>query len=590
MTSFSARIQANAERFGGRTAFSYVADPMLDTSVDHTYAEIHREARRVGALLQDRLAAGDRAMLLHPPGPQLALAILGCLYAGVIPIVAPVPDGQQRRSQRLIAIVRNARAAALLTEASVAGDVAAWAAAAGVGDLPRLVTDAVELPGAELFRPLPEDPERIAFLQYTSGSTSQPRGVVVTHANLADNAAVYQRITGMPSNARYGGWLPMHHDFGLIGLLLSPLLSGSTTVHMPASAFLRHPQSWLHLIDRFDVHASPAPNFAFEMCLRRIPDSKLAGLDLSRWRLAINGAEPIQASTLTRFRDRFARYGLSPMTVGPGYGLAEATLAVSCAGQHRLPRILRVDAESLGHGEVRTVSPSADVAVRELVGCGRTVGMDVRIVDPESRVALPDGEVGEIWLRGASVARGYWENPEATAAAFDAETTGGESGFLRTGDLGVRLDDELFITGRIKEVLIIRGRNLYPQDLEAEARAVDPALALGVGAAFSVPVPEEQVVLVHEVRAGKASPEELARISAAVRRRLAAEFGVEASVVLVRPGAVSRTTSGKIQRLAVREAFQDGVLTATHADLTPEVRARAAAAAAEQRELAGAAR
>ncbi|MFV2102050.1 fatty acyl-AMP ligase [Micromonospora sp. LOL_024] len=589
MTSFRARMEINAERLGERTAFTYAADPLLDgASVNYSYAQIHDAARRVGALLQCRLDAGDRAMLLYPPGPQLALAILGCLYCGVIPIVVPMPDGQQRRSQRLIAIVRNARATALLTEANVAGDVTAWAAAAGVADLPCLVTDAIELPDAEQLRELPEEPGRIAFLQYTSGSTSQPRGVVVTHANLADNAGVYQRILDMPSDARFGGWLPMHHDFGLIGLLLSPLFVGGSTVHMPASVFLRHPQSWLFLIDRFDVHASPAPNFAFEMCLRRIPQEKLAGLDLSRWRLAINGAEPIQASTLTRFRERFAPYGLRPTTVGPGYGLAEATLAVSCSGQRRLPRITRVDAERLGRGELRPVLAATDGGARDLVGCGGVSEMDIRIVDPRSRTLLADGEVGEIWLRGPSVARGYWENPDATAAVFDAETACGEGGFLRTGDLGVRLDGELYVTGRIKELLIVRGRNLYPQDLEAEARSVHPALALGVGAAFSVPVPEEQVVLVHEVRGGKATPAELAEITTAVRRQLSREFGVEASVVLVRPGAVQRTTSGKIQRVSVRESFRDGSLVGTYADLTPEVRAHLAGR--DQRELAGAVR
>ncbi|QOC89750.1 fatty acyl-AMP ligase [Micromonospora craniellae] len=590
MTSFSARMAVNVEQFGERTAFTYVADPMRDDApVSYSYAQIHDAARRVGALLQDRLDAGDRAMLLYPPGPQLALAVLGCLYSGVIPIVVPVPDGQQHRSQRLTAIVRNARAAALLTEERVAGDVTTWAEAAGVGDLPRLVTDATALPDVGQFRALPDDPDLIAFLQYTSGSTSQPRGVVVTHGNLADNAEVYQRILGAPSDARHGGWLPMHHDFGLIGLFLSPLYVGSTTVHMPASVFLRHPQSWLFLVDRFDVQISPAPNFAYEMCLNRIAEEKLAGLDLSRWLVAVNGAEPVQASTLTRFRDRFAPYGLRPEAIGPGYGLAEATLAVSCAGQYRLPRITRVDAEHLGRGQARPVGPDADEATRDLVGCGTTSEMDIRIVDSERHVLLPDGEVGEIWLRGPSVARGYWENPEATAAVFDAVTACGERGFLRTGDLGVRLDDELYISGRIKELLIIRGRNLYPQDLEAEARTVHPALALGVGAAFSVPVPEEQVVLVHEVRAGRATPEELARISAAVRHRLSREFGVEASVLLVRPGGVARTTSGKIQRVAVRRAFQEGSLAGTYADLTPEVRAHLDASDRD-RELAGVAR
>lgn len=564
-TEFSERMAAHAAAIGDQAALVYAADPDAPEQAETlTYTQLHTAARRVAALLQDRLHPGDRAMLLYPPGTPFAIGFLGCLYAGVVPVAVPLPDGQRHRGERLSAIARNAGVALLFTEEQTLATVREWAAES----LPCLATDAAELPAPEQWHAPAADPERIAFLQYTSGSTSEPRGVVVTAANLAANALVYEAVTGLGPGARFGGWLPMHHDMGLIGLLLGPLYLGATTVQMPASMFLRHPQSWLRLIDRFDVAMSPAPNFAYEMCVRRVQDRHIDGLDLSRWRVALNGAEPIRAGTMRDFLARFAPYGLRPDAPTAGYGLAEATLAVCCTGLGRPTRVTAADPARLAAGEVHPGPPGA----RELVSCGPVTEYDLRVVDPLTRQVLPDGRVGEIWLRGPSVARGYWRNPEATAGSFEASTADGDGGYLRTGDLGVRHDGELYVTGRLKEVLIVNGRNLYPQDLEAEARLAHDMLATGVGAAFTVAVPDEQIVLVHEVRAGRTGRDQLPGVAGAVRRQLSREFGVSASVLLVRSGAVHRTTSGKIQRLAVRSAFLRRGLTPVHSELTPAVR------------------
>jgi acyl-CoA synthetase (AMP-forming)/AMP-acid ligase II len=575
-SEFSEQLAAHAVAIGDQAALVYVADPdSPDQAETLTYAQVHAAARRVGALLQDRLSAGDRAMLMYPPGLPFAIGFLGCLYAGVVPVAVPLPDGQRHRGERLSAIAQNAGVAALLTEESTVKTVRQWAAETPSAGLPCLATDAADLPAPEQWRAPAADPDRIAFLQYTSGSTSDPRGVVVTAANLAANALVYQRLTGLGSAARFGGWLPMHHDMGLIGLLLGPLYLGATTVQMPASMFLRHPQSWLRLIDRFDLQFSPAPNFAYEMCVRRIQDQHLDGLDLSRWSTALNGAEPIRAGVMRDFLARFAPYGLRPEAPTAGYGLAEATLAVCCPAPGDRTRATAVDPARLARGELHPVP----AGTRELVSCGPVTEYDLRIVDPDTGRVLPDGRVGEIWLRGPSVARGYWRNAEATAATFAATTADGEGGYLRTGDLGVRHDGELYVTGRIKEILIVNGRNLYPHDLEAEARLAHETLATGVGAAFAVAVPDEQIVLVHEVRADRSGRDLLPGIAGAVRRQLSREFGVSASVLLVRSGAVHRTTSGKIQRLAVRSEFLRRGLSPVYSELTPAVREYLAGAA-----------
>ncbi|GAA0975097.1 fatty acyl-AMP ligase [Nocardiopsis tropica] len=574
VTTLVSRLRAYARSVPDKEAAGFVADPTDGEARFLTYSALDRESRRVAGLLQRHLSAGDRALLLYNPGAAFFPAFVGCLYAGVVPAVAPLPDGQRHRSDRLREMVRSVGASVLLTEASGAEEVDTWASSFDA-PLPVVVTDRDELlpdPGA--WTDPGVGPDDVAFLQFTSGSTSAPRGVVVRHHNIIDNAEYMRRLSGCGSESRFGGWLPMHHDFGLLFLFLFPLCFGARTLHMSASAFLRRPHSWFHMIDRFGLDSSPSPNFGLDYCVRRITDEQTEGIDLSGWRSAFTGAEPVRAPTLRRFGERFGPIGFRPETLAPGYGLAEATLVAACDTRDLPPSVARVDPERLEKGEFHPV-PTEEPG-REIVCCGDVEeggeDMRLRIVDPGSRRVLPQGTVGEVWLRGSSVAHGYWNSPESTDTTFRAATADGEEGFLRTGDLAAVHGGKLYITGRIKEVIIYNGRNLYPHDLEAMARSADPLLENGYGAAFTVLGAEdkEEVVVVHEVRPRGADAERLEAALTRIQQFASREFGmVLGGTVLVRPGGVKRTTSGKIQRLEMRSDFLRGTLKPLAARIHP---------------------
>lgn len=555
------------------------ADPAGDDVL--SYAQLDGAARRAGALLRERFAPGDRLLVVSKSAHGFAVSFLGCLYAGTIAVPAPAPDGYQRQRGRLAAIARDAGAAGVLADTADRADVEAWAKDADLAGLKVIAAADAGGPAAAGAWQAPSlTAGSLAFLQYTSGSTSSPKGVMVDHGNILANAEAFARIGQLTAGTRFGGWLPMYHDFGLIGLLIVPLYLGAQSTLMTPGAFLRRPHSWLQLISRRGLNFSPAPNFAYDLCVRRITDEELSGVDLSSWTHAVNGSEPIQARTLTSFRDRFAAAGLRPATLTPGYGLAEATLVVSGSAPWQEPVIVAVDAQRLGRGEFSPVLPGQDpgpAGPRELVSSG-IMPDTVRIVDAGSGATRPDGQIGEVWVRGPSVTRGYWRDEERTRGAFGAVAADGTAGFLRTGDLGTSYDGELYVTGRIKELLIVRGGNLYPQDIEAAARAAHPALARGVGAAFTVEAPDEQVVIVHECRPARRDAATLTEISRRLTDVVTREFGAPvAGVVLVRPGSVPRTTSGKIQRALARRQFLDGQLELVHADLAPALRRATAA-------------
>ncbi|MFG1677328.1 fatty acyl-AMP ligase [Micromonospora sp. NPDC049282] len=570
-------LQERAAAHPERPALIFDADPgQGDAEVRMvSWADLAARARQIATLLAGTVRPGDRVLVLNEPGTAFAENFLGVQHAGAIPVPAPLPDGYRRQRERLAGIAHNAQVAAVVTDAAAVDAVRDWAAECGLADVPCLAFDDVPLDRTTAWRRPAVDGSTIAFLQYTSGSTSDPKGVVVDHANLLPNLRAFHEILGGGEGVRVGGWLPMYHDFGLIGQMLAPLSRGGCSVGMSATTFLKRPGTWLRLIDRHDIEISPAPNFAYDLCTRRITDEQIAGLDLSRWRRAVNGSEPVQAATLAAFGRRFAAAGLRPEALCPGYGLAEITLSVSGATIGRPPVVLTVDAEELERHVVTPVGADHPEPVRELVSSGEsTPEFDIRIVDPATRLPQPPDRIGEIWLRGASVARGYWANPAATREVFDNELADGEGGFLRTGDLGLLRDGQLYVTGRIKELLIVNGRNLYPHDVEVAVRALDDSLSRGVGAAFTVEVPHEELVVVQECRARSLDPAARAAVVTAIRQMLSREFGTGAvSVVLVRPGTVPRTTSGKIQRGLARMLFLTGALGAEHEQLTDGVRA-----------------
>ncbi|CAL9410451.1 fatty acyl-AMP ligase [Streptomyces sp. enrichment culture] len=577
--NFTEAIRKNVAERGSSAAVTFLSDFDADDGrISLTYAELDRRARSVAAALLKRCAPGDRALLLHPEGLEFATAFLGCLYAGVVAVPSPLPGRYRHHRRRVSVIATDAGVAAVLTESRTLDEVGDWAEAHDRDRDTLLVTDTLDEPplAAELLPRL--DHDSVALLQYTSGSTGDPKGVVLTHGNLLHNARSLCATFGLDDGSRFGSWIPHYHDMGLMGILLPPLYLGSSCVLMSPTAFLKRPHWWLRMIDEFDIAWSAGPNFAYELCSRQITDEQLAGLDLSRWKFANNGSEPVQAATLTAFAKRFAAAGLRTEALNPCYGMAEATVFVSGCG-HGEPVVLRVDEQRLASGTLVPVS-AADPG-RDVVSSGFPHDYDVRIVEPDSRRALPEGAIGEIWLRGPSVGRGYWDNAEATERTFngtlaDADPATG-SGYLRTGDLGAVLDGELFVTGRLKEMIILRGRNLYPQDIEYEARRHHPELHGMFGAAFTVPVrddegrEEELLVLVHELR-GHHTEDELKRLAGSLRRTVFTEFGAHLSgLVLVRRGAVQRTTSGKIQRLRMRELFRAGEVTALVAKLDPRL-------------------
>ncbi|SOD64433.1 Acyl-CoA synthetase (AMP-forming)/AMP-acid ligase II [Streptomyces zhaozhouensis] len=568
-------LRDNAAEKPDEKAVFHVHDPEReDGHTALTYAELDREARRLAGPLRRRLAAGERALLQYASGTDFPVAFFGCLYAGVVPVPAPLPGSNRRERSRVKGIVRDADVRALLTCGAQLDEVAAWAEAEGLTGIPLLATDGEEVAAADADgweRPA-VDRSTPALLQYTSGSTSDPKGAVITHGNLLHNVETMREAFPLPDGGRHGGWVPMHHDMGLIAHLLCGVLTGRSAVLMAPMAFLRRPHWWLRVIDRYRIGLSGAPNFAYALINDRVTDQQLTGLDLSNWRYAANGSEPINAGTLRAFAERFRPAGLRPEAAMTSYGMAEATLMVSTAS-FRPPLALCVRPDALERHRIVRAEPTDDRHV-ELVSSGPTFGLDVVIVDPSSGDRLADGEIGEIWLRGESVARGYWNNETATRGTFGATTGDGDTGYLRTGDLGTFVEGELFVTGRIKETLFLHGRNLYPQDIEHEVQRRHTEFRSLPGAAFTVPAGREgrsaeDLVITQEIR-GRYSPAELTRLSTEIRQTVSREFGLPvASVALLRPGAVQRTTSGKIQRVAMRQLFLSDELRPVHLDGTP---------------------
>ncbi len=543
-------LRARTAERPDQVAFTFLADGGAEAG-RLTYAGLDARARAVAAALRQAAMPGERALLLYPPGLDFIAAFFGCLYAGVVAVPAYPPRPHDRSQARLRSIVQDAEPRVALTTSSVLAGVSGLAALAPeLGAIRWIATDALEEAGEE---ETPEpDPESIAFLQYTSGSTAEPKGVEVTHANLLHNERMIGAAFAQDESAVVVGWLPLYHDMGLIGNVLQPLHAGGRCVLMSPVAFLQRPLRWLEAISRYRGTTSGGPNFAYELCVRKATPEALAGLDLTSWRVAFNGAEPVRAETLERFAATFAPCGFRPEAFYPCYGLAEATLFVAGGELGRRPRVAPAALETPG--------------AHRVVSCGRPwLGQRLAVADPETGAECPPGREGEVWIAGPSVARGYWRNPEATARDFNAFLLAtGEGPFLRTGDLGFVTGGELYVTGRLKDLVILRGRNHYPQDLERTAEASHGDLRPGNGAAFAVETGgEERLVIVLEVeRRRRANLEDnLTEVAEAVRRAVAEEHEVQVwEVVLLRAGALPKTSSGKVQRGLCRRLYLAGEL------------------------------
>lgn len=554
-----------AEQAPLKRAYTFLSGDGPSNEAHLSYGELDLNARMLAAGLQQRVRPGDRVLLLYRSGLDFIVAFFGCLYAGVV-AVPVAPPSQSRSGSSLSAIIADAQASMVLTTAELG---ARLDTGTGALDVP---WRSIDTSSAQLddWREPAIGPESLAFLQYTSGSTSAPKGAMVSHRNLLANLEVMRVVFSVSEQTVTVSWLPLFHDMGLIGMMLCPLFLGAYSVLMSPLAFLQSPVRWLKAVTRYRGTVAASPNFGYELCARRIQERQRAELDLTSWKVAITGAEPIRPEVLERFADIFASCGFRRQAFYPCYGLAEATLLVTGDAKGSPPTQLAVDANALERNVVRIVDP-ADLDARALAGCGAVVqGTRVEIVDPETLVRRPPGSIGEIWVSGPSVVHGYWRQPELTESLFQVRLADtGEGPFLRTGDLGFLHEGGLFVTGRLKDLIIIDGRNHYPQDIEATAERCHPAVRAGGCAAFSVDRRgQECLVLAVEVDRRELSKAAVvdddllvaqAILVKAVRRAVAEEHAVQVSeVVFLGVGQIPRTSSGKLRRQACRATVLDG--------------------------------
>jgi acyl-CoA synthetase (AMP-forming)/AMP-acid ligase II len=555
-------LRMRAEQQPYQIAYAFVPESGPEQEV--TYSELDRQARAIACMLADLDAQGQPALLLYPPGLDYIAAFFGCLYAGVIavPTCPPDPLRLDRSLPRLAVVARDAIPSAVLTTAEISAAVGSPSGSVPeLSRLPVITTDDVPAVHSRAWDSARVSAESIALLQYTSGSTSAPKGVVLTHRNLMSNSELIFRLFGHSKESRGMIWLPPHHDMGLIGGIIQPLYGGFPMTLMAPADFLRRPLRWLAEISRTRATTSGGPNFAYDLCVRKTTPEERMRLDLSSWQVAFNGSEPIRAETMEDFAQAFAPAGFHREAFHPCYGLAEATLIVTGGIPRPRRDVKSSDAAGLRYGSA--ISGTTHARSRRLVSCGLAPhDRHVVVVDPDTRVERAAGQIGEIWISGDSVARSYWRQPAGTGATFGARLAGtGEGPFLRSGDLGFVLGRQLFVTGRIKDLIVIRGRNYHPQDIELTAERSSPVLRRGCAAAFAVADgDQERLVVAHEItrQAGQVNVGEVAD---AVRAAVAAEHEVQVhTVVLLPPGEIPKTSSGKIQRGLCAAMFADGQL------------------------------
>lgn len=557
LRSLVALLARRAAEQADDRAYVFVSDRGTEEAA-LTFRQLRETATALAARLIASAQPGDRAILVFPPGIEFMVAFFGCLMAGIIAVPMMMPRRNSARDSSA-AILANCTPTLALTTSTFAlrGDLQARFAQENIR---WIEVDLTEAAGAtvDLQEPAPDD---IAFLQYTSGSTSEPKGVMVSHANLLANLEMIRIALGNTRQSTYVNWVPLYHDMGLILNALQALYVGATCVLMAPNAFMQRPLGWLRAISDYRAEVACGPNFGFDLCVSRYRVDQMDGVDLSSLRIALNGAEPVRADTIARFIETFAPHGFDSRVIYPAYGMAEATLLIS-GGTRGGGQVTRnVSRAAL---QAHAAEAPADPGDAQLVvGCGCALtGEQIAIVNPESRQRLAADRVGEIWVSGANVARAYWRNDAATREELNAKIAGEDGRWLRTGDLGF-LDHtgELFVTGRIKDLIIIRGINHYPQDIERTVQSQDSALRENCGAAFSVPDEhgEEDLVIVQEVERTARHSIDTGEIKGQIREAIADSHELSARhIALIRPGALPKTTSGKIQRKLARRLWLDG--------------------------------
>lgn len=583
-------LRDRASQYPNKVAYTFLEDGEHEIS-SLTYQQLDQKARTIAAYLQSQLTIGDRVLLVYPQGLEAIVALFGCLYAGMIAIPAPAPETSRlkRTLPRLEAIAADAGASLILTTASLLtrqnGNLNFQAKSfvrrlngrsclllhyylteeavqktSPLAALPWIATE--NIPGhlATSWQPPHISGDTLAYLQYTSGSTSTPKGVMLDHANLMGHLAALQQAGGYSLDSITVTWMPYFHDYGLVEGILEPLYNSTPCYLMSPAAFIKRPLRWLQAISKYRVTHSQAPNFAYAYCLRRITSADRDTIDLSQWQAAGNAAEPINPEVIEEFCQTFESCGFRRHAFAPAYGLAETTLLVTTSQKSEAPVFCTVDGSSLAQNRIVETATG-----QRLAGSGRLLG-DTQIVTvhPESLTRCAADEVGEIWVASVGVARGYWHRPDATQETFKAHLADtGEGPFLRTGDLGFIKNGELFITGRLKDLIIIRGENYYPQDIEWVVERSHSALRPGYGAAFAVEIDGvEQLVIAVEVDRSASKSLDVDEVAGAIRNAVAEHYELPIyGIALLKRGSIPKTSSGKIQRQTCRSMFLDGSLS-----------------------------
>ncbi|AOW99697.1 AMP-dependent synthetase [Moorena producens PAL-8-15-08-1] len=548
-------------------AYTFISNGKTETA-SLTYGELEKRSRAIAAQLQEMgVTRGERALLLYSQPLDFICAFFGCLYAGVIAIPAPPPDAirLKRTLPRLQACVKDAQVSLVLTTSQISSQFPSeWQKDFGYNNmLLWLFTEEISEQLANQWQELKINLDAIAYLQYTSGSTSTPKGVVVTHNNVMHHSAYIKQAWNYTSDSIAATWMPYFHDYGLIDGLIQPIYSGITCYVMSPLTFVRRPTCWLEVISKYKVTHSQSPNFGYDYCVRQVTSEQLTNLDLRSWKTASNGAEPIRKDTIEKFIKTFEPCGFRPTAFFPAYGLAEATLLVATKSHNDVPEIASIAASALEKNQIVECDGNQK-GTRYVVSCGFPIcGIKVIIVNLNTLTRCASDEVGEIWVSDLSVAQGYWNRPEETKHTFEAYLADtGEGPFLRTGDLGFIKNGQLFVTGRLKDVIIIRGQNHYPQDIEFTVEQSHPALRKNSEAAFGVEVDgEEKLVVVQEVERSWLRKLDFDQVNGDIRQALMEQHELQVyAIALIQPGSIPKTSSGKIMRQACRIKFLEGTL------------------------------
>lgn len=566
-------VEYQAERLPNNIVYRYLKDgEILDDSL--TFSEFSLRIKKLAAVIQAHCEPGDRALLLYPSSLDYIVAFFACVYAGVIAVPAYPPQNQRRDWTRLQSILEDSKASLLLSNNHYSTGIEQWLSQTELSFKPKFLTSSyIHDNGASLWRCPNIDNDTTAFLQYSSGSTGMPKGIMVSHGNLLHNEEIIQQSVRSHVGTKFVGWLPIYHDMGLIGNVMQPLYCGGELTIMSPASVIQKPIRWLKAISDQQASISGGPNFIYDICVRQITEEQKGDLDLSHWQIAFNGAEPINPDTLDRFSTSFSSCGFRPEMFFPCYGLAENTLMVSAKTFSEQPKIISVRADKLRQDKAVVIDEynldnNLKNSIRLISSGNNLMNQDVRIVTPgDNNIQCSDGNIGEIWVKGKSVAQGYWNQPDVSETIFRAHISSTNEGpFMRTGDYGFFHGGNMYITGRIKEIVIVHGENHYPQDIEKTVQNVSELFRKGGGAAFSIDINgQERLVVIQELLREGMRERNKDQVIAAIARTQAAIAEIHHlelyDLVLVKYGSISKTTSGKIQRYMNRKHYLNNELS-----------------------------